>query len=609
MAILISVHGLSKSFAHRPLFESIQFGVESGERIGLIGPNGAGKSTLLKIIAGKAEADAGRLAPARGLRVGYLEQAPRFDGAASVEDTVLAGLSDRDDWAQASKAYEIMAKLSLDDVHRPVAALSGGWKKRVALARELARDPDLLLLDEPTNHLDIDSILWLERFLLGSRFATITITHDRLFLANVADRILELDRRNPQGLLSIAGGYTDYLEAKDQMMAAQEGREQKLRNTLRRETEWLRRGAKARQTKQKGRIQAAEDLRLSVEDLEARNQKATVDLDFRSLDRSPKKLIEAVGISKSYDGTEVVPVTDLLVTPRSRLGLLGANGSGKSTLIRLLLGEEPPDTGAVRRADKLEVSYFEQNRESLDPRTSVLRAVCPEGDYVDFAGRKVHARSYLDRFLFSPQQADLAVEKLSGGEQSRLLLARLMLTRANLLVLDEPTNDLDMETLDVLREVLADFGGAVILVTHDRYFLDQVSNQILGFEADAEGRKRILPFADLAQWEAWRGERDAGLRAKGEKAKAKEAAVQPAVPVTAPSTKKNQLKLQKEFDAVSARIEKLETRLRELAERAGDPATASQPARLRELTAEMSLAQGELDSSYALWEKLAADLA
>ncbi|MCM2282168.1 MAG: ABC-F family ATP-binding cassette domain-containing protein [Bdellovibrionaceae bacterium] len=617
MAILISAHGLSKSFAHRPLFSNIQFGIESGERIGLIGPNGAGKSTLLKIIAGHAEADAGTLAPQRGLRVGYLEQTPRFDSEATVEDIVLEGLSDRDDWVQVSRAHEIMARLSLLEPTRSIQSLSGGWKKRVALARELAREPDLLLLDEPTNHLDIESILWLEDFLAESRFATLTITHDRLFLANVSTRILELDRRNPQGLLSIAGGYTDYLEAKEQLMSAQEGQEQKLRNTLRRETEWLRRGAKARQTKQKGRIQAAEVLRETVGDLETRNKKAVVDLDFVSMDRSPKKLIEAVGISKSYEGRLVLPVMDLLVTPRSRIGLLGPNGAGKSTLIRLLIGEETPDTGSVKPAEKLEVSYFEQNRESLDPKLSVLRTVCPEGDYVDFAGRKLHVRSYLDRFLFSPQQTDLAVEKLSGGEQSRLLLARLMLTRANVLILDEPTNDLDMATLDVLREVLTDFSGAVILVTHDRYFLDQVSNQILAFGEDENGKKAIVPFANLEQWESWRARRkedqEGRKRAKApsqvESAGRRGSSEAPAsVEKSNRGPAKNLVKLRKEFDAVSAMIEALEGKLGELARQASDPAFASQPGRLMEISAEMSRIQTDLDSQYAKWEALATEL-
>lgn len=611
MAILISAHGLSKSFAHRPLFSNIQFGIESGERVGLIGPNGAGKSTLLKIIAGLVEPDEGKLAPQRGLRVGYLEQTPHFNAASTVEEIVFEGLTDRDDWEQSSRAYEIMARLSLNEPGRSIQALSGGWKKRVALARELAREPDLLLLDEPTNHLDIDSILWLEEFLAESRFATVTITHDRLFLANVATRILELDRRNPQGLLSIAGGYVDYLEAKEQLMAAQEGREQKLRNTLRRETEWLRRGAKARQTKQKGRIQAAGELRETVEDLRIRNQRSVVELEFASTDRSPKKLIEAKGISKSYDGRQVVPPLDLLVAPKSRIGLLGANGTGKSTLIRLLLGKETPDAGTVRHADALEVSYFEQNRESLDPSVSVLRTICPEGDYVDFAGRKIHVRGYLDRFLFSPQQADLAVGKLSGGEQSRLLLARLMLTRANVLVLDEPTNDLDTETLDVLREVLAEFGGAVILVTHDRYFLDQVSNQILAFDADEEGTKAVVSFASLEQWEAWRAlapiRRAKSPPASERTSTVSSSAASPAQePAKAP--KKNLVKLQKDFERVSAKIETLETRLQELSTQTADPAIASQTGRLTEIAEDMSRIQAELDSHYPEWERLAAEL-
>lgn len=612
MAILISAHELSKSFTSRPLFDGITFSIETGQRIGLIGPNGAGKSTLLKVLAGKIAPDGGRLSVQRGLRVGMLEQVPQFNENATIFSTVMEGSREPDDWEEITKAQVIMDKLDLtEEKGRPgdteIKNLSGGWKKRVALARELVREPDLLLLDEPTNHLDVESILWLEEFLADSRMATLTITHDRAFLQRISNQIIELDRRHKDGLLRINGDYAAYLEARENLLSAQESQETKLRNTLRRETEWLRRGAQARQTKQTARIKAHGDLKSEVDDLEKRNLDAKVRLEFQSNERNPKKLIEAKGIQKSYGGRVIVPNLDLIIGPKSRIGLLGPNGCGKSTLIRMLVSGEAPDQGEVVHAEKLQVAYFEQNRESLDPSLSVYNTVCPMGDYVDFGETKVHARSYLTRFLFSYDQMEMPVGKLSGGEQSRLLIARLMLKRANVLVLDEPTNDLDMATLDVLQEVLKEFNGAVILVTHDRFFLDQVCNQILAFGHDRKGHKVIERFADLSQWETWHAlqpempkvpsgkETTSELDAVTEAAKA-------TVSGTAPKKKKLSFNEQRELDGMEEKIQKKEARLTELTESMSS--LGGDPKKLRDLTKEMGALQSEIDKLYARWEEL-----
>ncbi len=592
MAILVNAHELSKSFAHRPLFEKLSLGIESGERIGLIGPNGAGKSTLLRILSGEVAPDSGTLSLQRGLRVGHLQQVPAFSPGATVEASILEGSENPSDWEEIVYAQELMAKLSLPE--GAVDELSGGWKKRVALARELLKRPDLLLLDEPTNHLDVESILWLEEFLERSPFATLTITHDRVFLQKVSNRIVELDRRNPGGLLSVQGDYATFLERKDALLAAQASQETKLRNTLRREVEWLRRGAKARTTKQEARIQRVGELGETVAELAYRNKVNTVQLDFQEMGRNPKKLIEAKGISRSYDGNQVVHPFSLMVGPKSRLGLLGANGSGKSTLLRLLLKLEEPDTGTVFHADNLQVAYFEQNRDSLDPERSVLKTVCPAGDQVEFAGRPLHVRSYLERFLFTSNQAEMPVGKLSGGEQSRLLLARLMLQPANVLVLDEPTNDLDMTTLDLLEEVLKEFQGAVLLVSHDRYFLDQVANQILGFGLTAEGKREIVTFANVAQWEAWHESQR--TQPKKEKNKAERETSKP---------KKLSFKEQRELDGMEGAIAKAEARLKELEQESIRAATQS--GRLLELTREMSALQAEIDRLFARWTELSKD--
>lgn len=596
MAVVVSIHQLTKTFASRTLFDSLTFSVSSGERIGLIGPNGAGKSTLLKIISGQSKGDGGTVSLQRGLRVGFLEQVPKFTDDATVYSAVHEGAVDPDDWESIAMGQELMSRLDLNEIaDKTIKSLSGGWQKRVALARELLKQPDLLLLDEPTNHLDVESILWLEEFLAKARFGVITITHDRLFLQRVSNRIIELDRRNPGGLMSVNGDYAAYLAQKEAMMSAQQTQETKLRNTFRRETEWLRRGAQARQTKQQARIKAHGELESQVDDLTSRNQNLTSRLDFVGLDKNPKKLIEAEKISKSYNGKTVVPNYSLLVTPKSRIGLLGANGAGKSTLIRLLLKREEPDTGKVEHAERLEVAYFEQNRESLDPNISLVNTICPQGEWVDFAGTKVHIRSYLSRFLFSNEQMGLPVGKLSGGEQSRLLLARLMLNKSNLLVLDEPTNDLDMATLDVLEDVLKEFNGAVILVTHDRYFLDQVANQILAFGEDNKGNKTIQSFADLLQWEAWHLQQPkAGAAKKSE----------PEVEAAPAAKKKLSYNQQRELDGMEANIQKVEARLASLTTEISNPEISGDKNKLKQVTQALTETQAELDKLYARWEEL-----
>jgi ATP-binding cassette subfamily F protein uup len=605
--ILIGAQELSKSFSSRPLFKGLSFSIQSGERIGLIGPNGAGKSTLLRILAGQLSPDEGRLSIQKGLRVGLMEQVPTFSQGATVLSTVLEGAADPDDWQDIAKAQELMARLDLSSFEPdlPVAHLSGGWKKRLALARELLRQPDLLLLDEPTNHLDVESILWLEDLLARSPFATLTITHDRLFLQRVSNRIIEVDRRHPGGLLSVNGDYAAFLDVREDLMAAQERHETKQKNTLRRETEWLRRGAKARQTKQKARIQSALELKDAVADLQQRNRVDSVRMDFLATEKNPKKLVEARSISKKYEGRSIIPELNLLITPKSRIGLMGVNGCGKSTLIKMLTGLEAPDTGTVFHAEKLKISYFEQNRESLDPNLSVLRTLCPTGEYVEYGGQNLHIRSYLSRFMFAYDQMDLEVRKLSGGEQSRLLLARLMLKEANLLVLDEPTNDLDMATLDVLAEVLEEFNGAVLIVTHDRYFLDQITNQILSFGIDKLGHRIIVPMVGLSQWEDWNEEQDRwkSLLKSGEMAGAKSQTTG-----SAESDKKKRklsYKDQRDLDSMESNIEKAEARLSELQKESTLPENMSSPKKLSDLVSEMAKAQVEIDRLYARWKELA----
>lgn len=614
VSVLVSAHKLEKSFASRTLFRGLTFAVESGDRIGLIGPNGAGKSTLLRIIAGKIGSDGGELSMSRGLRVGYLEQTPAFDPGATIYQALVEATTDPYDPNELARVDEFISRLDLnqDDIgpDSEVEKLSGGWQKRVALARELVRNPDLLLLDEPTNHLDVEGILWLEDFLAEAPFATITITHDRLFLQKVSNRIFDLDPRYPDGLLTVTGDYIRYLETRDELLRAQEQREVVLKNTLRRETEWLRRGAKARTTKQKARIERAGDLKGEVEDLSARNLKRKVQIDFQEAERNPQRLIEVKGLSKAYGDRKLFENLDLILTPKTRLGLLGPNGCGKSTLIRCLLGQETPDSGEVKRAERIEVAYFEQHRETLDPKKSLLRNVCPEGDYVNFRGSYVFARSYLDRFLFRSEQHDMPVEKLSGGEQARLRVAQMMLQPANILVLDEPTNDLDVATMNVLEEVLAEFNGAVILVTHDRYFLDQVCNRILAFGHSEGGEPELLDFAGYQQWEDWYESRP--KQKKGKPAIAKPTVATPSAgdvsggassPKPAPKRKLS-FNEKRELEMMESNIQEAEAKLARLQEEAAKPELLSNAPKLTELYSEISSTQERIEKLYARWAEL-----
>jgi ATP-binding cassette subfamily F protein uup len=602
LAVLFSARELSHAFGARPLFEGVSFTLSDDDRVGLIGPNGAGKSTLLKILAGSVAPDRGEIARRSGLRTAYLEQVTELPFG-----TVRAAVQDRlpksgDAGDGEARVDEWLNRLELD-ADAPLATLSGGWLKRVALARAFVGEPELLLLDEPTNHLDLESILWLERFLAGARCATLTVTHDRLFLQRVSRRILELDRRNPGGLLDVAGDYTSYLEQKAALMGAQEQREQALRNTLRRETEWLRRGPSARSTKQVARIERAGALAEEVGELGQRNRVGKVALDFQSRDPNemrPKRMIEARALGKSYGERPVIRPVDLFIGPKTRLGLLGRNGCGKSTLLRMLTGREEPSTGDVLRADNLQIAYFEQDRASLDGTLTVAQTVSPDGDFVHFRGSHLHRHGYLERFLFRPEQMAQPVSSLSGGEQSRLLIARLMLEPANLLVLDEPTNDLDLATLGVLEEALKSFDGAVLLVTHDRYFLDQVATELLAFHTRTGEEGRTTKLAGLEQWEAFhaaeRAAESASARQRSDAAKA----------ATPAKKKKLSFKDQRDFDTIEARILEAEAKQSALEAEMARPEVLSDAPRLMALDGEIKAVRSAVERLYARWAELGA---
>ncbi|HST79741.1 MAG TPA: ABC-F family ATP-binding cassette domain-containing protein, partial [Verrucomicrobiae bacterium] len=498
MPPIINAQDISKRFGAVPLFEGIRFTVSEGDRIGVIGPNGSGKSTLLRILAGEMEPDSGDVATRKRTRLAYVEQQSEFAAGETLRSVIerallRAGVPPEEREGRLveslgragflpSKIADSRPADSLPSAtpSAPVtfniaaASLSGGWRKRLAIVEALVQQPDVLLLDEPTNHLDLEGIEWLEELLASASFACVVVSHDRYFLENVATEVVELSRAYPDGLFMVPGNYTAFLEKKEEFLRAQERHQEALENRVRHEIEWLRRGAKARTRKAKARIDKANELIGELGDLNARTRTATADIDFSATERKTKRLIELEGVSYEIGGRTLFSNLDFLLTAGKRVGLVGPNGSGKTTLLRLLQGDLQPASGAIRPADFLRIVYFDQNR-PLPQDVTLRRALAPESDSVVYQDRVIHVAGWASRFLFTSEQLNQPVSRLSGGERARVLIAQLMLQPADVLLLDEPTNDLDIPTLEILEESLLEFPGSLVLVTHDRFMLDRVS--------------------------------------------------------------------------------------------------------------------------------------
>ncbi len=597
--MLLTARNLVKHYGPRLLFDGITLGLEEGDRVGLIGANGSGKSTMLRIFAGLESSDGGDLVAKRGLRAAYVAQSDALPRDNTCLDVVADAVDDHlDDHERHVQADLLLAKAGFADAGALVGSLSGGWRKRLAIVTALAKGPDLLLLDEPTNHLDIDGIEWLEQTIAGGSFATMSISHDRRFLESIGNRIIELDRAYPDGFLSHRGTYSEFLEKREDFLAAQQGRQQALASAVRREIEWLRRGAKARTTKAKGRIDRADEMMTDLADLKSRNAARTsAAVDFTASDRRTKKLVELRKVSKSLGGKPLFRDLDLVLSPGKTLGLLGPNGSGKSTLIRLLTGVLEPDAGTVFRAEQLRIVLFDQHREQLDPAQTLRSALSPTGDTVSFQGQSQHVNGWARKFLFRTEQLDLPLNQLSGGEQARVLIARLMLKEADVLILDEPTNDLDIPTLDVLETSLENFPGSVVLVTHDRYLLDRLSTEILALD----GRGNANLYAELAQWEAARRQTRSAPAEKKSPAKGE------SNPTPAPAKKKKLTwNEQKEWDGMEAAIHAAEEKVASLQTQMNDPGVLVDHAKLRDVCDKLGAAQAEVDRLYARWSELEA---
>jgi ATP-binding cassette subfamily F protein uup len=593
VAFLLSCQDLTKSFGARPLFDGLTLGFEEGERVGLIGPNGSGKSTLLRLLTGEERPDRGVVSARRGLRMGYVPQEEALPAGESVQAVLDSALHDSplDDHERALRVEETLARLAFARPEQAVETLSGGWRKRLAIARELIREPELLLLDEPTNHLDLEGILWLERTLSAAPFAVAVVSHDRYFLQNVASRIVELNPAYPEGYISVNGAYDDYLARREETLQAQLHREQALASRARREVAWLRASAPARSTKANARIRQAGELLGELGDVRRRNAMGKVaGIDFDATGRRTKEMILAKGIEKRMGDRPLFSGLDLLLSPGMKLGLIGPNGSGKSTLLKVLTGELEPDRGAIRRAEGLRVVLFDQNRAQLPRGIPLREALGPSGDTVVYQGRGMHVAAWAKRFLFDPAQLEMSVDYLSGGEQARVLIARLMLQPADLLILDEPTNDLDIDTLEVLEESLLEFPGALVLVTHDRFMLDRVSTEVLAL--DGKGRARLL--ADYSQWE----------RLQEEAARLPAARPAPLPTKKAPPANRLSTSEQRELNKMEERIESAEAKVCELEQLLADPGVASDHVRLQECWRELEAAKERVAGLYARWEEL-----
>ena len=625
---VISLSSAQLAFGHVALLDHAEFSLETSERVGLIGRNGTGKSSLLKVISGKFKLDDGLLVMQQGIKIAYVEQEPQFDPDMSVFDAVASGMGESQAWLKEYDAltgqfgqgnddelmermHDIQVKLDAADAwslpnkvetvldrlnltgDMLMKTLSGGMQKRVALARALVSAPDVLLLDEPTNHLDFSSILWLEGLLRDFKGSVLFITHDRSFLDNVATRIIELDRGR---LLSYPGNFTAYQVRKAEQLEIEEVENAKFDKFLAQEEVWIRKGVKARRVRDEGRVRRLEALRLTRN--ARREQQGQVKLDVSAGERSGKIVADLENVSKIYGDKVIVKDFSATILRGDKVGLIGANGAGKTTLLKMILGEEQSDTGTIRLGTKLQVAYFDQMRTQLNEEANLMETIAPGSDWVEINGQRRHVMTYLNDFLFAPERARSPVKSLSGGERNRLLLARLFAKPANVLVLDEPTNDLDIDTLELLEELLEEYTGTVFLVSHDRTFLDNVVTQVIVAEGEGKWREFVGGYTD---WERVRTLPIATAPASKPAVKVVEAA--------APAAKQKKLsyKEQRELEELPKLIAKLEDEQSVLAAELSHPDFYKKtPAEGKRLNARVAEIEGELLEALEKWEQIEA---
>lgn len=631
---LFSISDAQLAFGHVALLDHADFSLEAGERVGLIGRNGTGKSSLLKIVAGLSAPDDGLIARQSGVTSAYVPQEPQFEAGVTVFDAVsqglgkihdllvayeaaLAGLDDNHDedslaelhrlqsevdaagaWGLRTRVETTLAQLSLSADVR-VDALSGGMQKRVALAQALVAEPDILLLDEPTNHLDVEAIRWLEDLLLAFRGSVLLITHDRAFLDRVATRIIELDRGR---LISFPGNFAAYQARKAELLAAEQVEQAKFDKLLAQEEVWIRKGVEARRTRSVERIQRLETMR--TDRAARRDVQGNVKLEVSQGERSGKIVSELTDVSKAFGSKMVVRDFTGTIMRGDKVGLIGANGAGKTTLLRLILGELAPDAGTVKNGSNMQVAYFDQMRTQLDLERSLADTISPGSDWVEINGQRKHVMSYLSDFLFAPERARSPVKSLSGGERNRLLLARLFARPANVLVLDEPTNDLDIDTLELLEELLQDYSGTVFLVSHDRAFLDNVVTSTIAAEGDGRWREYVGGYSD---WQVQSARSAAMQVARGGEGKAAAETAKPREARAANRLVKLSYKEQRELDTLPERIASLENEQKAVGAQLADGSLyVSDAGKAAQLAARHDEIDLELLEALERWEVLEA---
>ncbi len=629
---LLRLTNVSIAFGTHALLKDAEFQLDPGERVGLLGRNGEGKSTLMKIIAGDILPDHGDIWRQPELRLAWLEQAPDLPDDATIYDAVAGGLGDLGGWITRYHAlsmtmsydddkalqelgdlqhkleahngwhFQQRVETTLNKLDLPgelkISGLSGGWKRRVALARALVIEPEVLLLDEPTNHLDFESIAWLEEQMLNFQGAVLFVTHDRAFLQKLATRIIDLDRGN---LVSWQGTYDDYLRRKAAALEDEANQNAEFDKKLAEEEVWIRQGVKARRTRNEGRVRALEKLR--DERAQRRNQQGTSKLTLGRGDASGKKVIEVTDINFAYQDRQIIKNFSTLIQRGDKIGLIGPNGAGKSTLLKLLLKQLEPDSGIVDQGTKLEIAYFDQLRDQLDPEISVADTVADGNDFIDIAGNRRHVMSYLGDFLFAPARARSPVKSLSGGEKNRLLLARLFTKPANLIVMDEPTNDLDLETLELLEEKLVNYDGTLLLVSHDRAFLDNVVTSVFVLEGNGEVQEFIGGYTDWIAYTEMVKKTEVAKKPVVEKSTKSTTFVAP--PATA--KKKLSFKEQQELDKLPALIDQLETRQAELTQQMGRPEFYKQEAAaVAAVLEDLKQTEENLELAFKRWDLLEA---
>ncbi len=591
---ILNAEKISKTYGEKVLFDKVVLGVNKGDKIGVIGVNGTGKSTFLKIIAGIEEPDAGEIVSGRGVTVSYLAQAPQFNPG----DTIVGYVIKDKNNASEAEAKTILTKLGITDFDAAINTLSGGQRKRIALARTLVSPAEVLILDEPTNHLDSDMVIWLEEYIKKFKGELIMVTHDRYFLDNVTNRIVELDGGKLYGYDT---NYSGFLELKTQREEMERATEAKRANILRRELEWIRRGCQARSTKQQARIDRYEDMKEASRQARASFENKALEMNSVST-RLGKKTIELSNICKRFGEKKVIDDFTYIFLRDDRIGIIGKNGCGKSTLMKIITGNLKPDSGSVEIGDTVRIGYFMQENEPLDEKMTVLEFVRSIGEYVTTATGKATASQMCEKFLFGPKSQWTPISKLSGGEKRRLYLLSVLMSAPNVLILDEPTNDLDIETLEILEDYLDGFAGIVIVVSHDRYFLDRTVDRIFSFEGGGRLKQYEGGFSDYYE----KKQAENGIASDGAVQSVKEAVsgdTTSAKPKKYYKERENKLKFtyaeQKEYDTIDDDIASLESKIEELdGEIAG---AATQYSRLNELMQEKADVEAQLEHKMDRW--------